>query len=167
MHRAVTGHAHPHSLTARLSPYRVAPLLLLVAALLVLRSAGALGFTPLADWQTAARYALAIMFAFTAAAHFGHRKESLVRMVPSWMPSPRRVIAGTGVLELLGALGLLLTLTAPLAGICVAVLLVAMFPANVKAAREQVMLDGKPPTPLWFRTLVQIVFAAALLWAVL
>jgi uncharacterized membrane protein len=159
--------AHPQPLIARLSPYLVAPLLLLIAALLVLRAAGALGVTPLADWHTAARFALAVMFAFTAVAHFGRQKESLVRMVPSWISAPRRVIVVTGVLELLGALGLLLLLTAPLAGACLALLLVAMFPANVKAAREQLMLDGKPATPLWFRTLVQIVFVSALLWATL
>jgi uncharacterized membrane protein len=159
--------AHPHPLIARLSPYLVAPLLLLIAALLVLRAAGALGVTPLADWHTAARFALAVMFAFTAVAHFGRQKESLVRMVPSWIPAPRRIIAVTGVLELLGAVGLLLLLTAPLAGACLALLLVAMFPANVKAAREQLVLDGKPATPLWFRTLVQIVFVSTLLWATL
>jgi uncharacterized membrane protein len=157
----------PQPLSARLSPYLVAPLLLFIAAALVLRGAGALGVTPLEDWRTAARYALAIMFAFTAAAHFGRQKDSLMRMVPDWMPSPRRVIAVTGVLELLGALGLLLSITAPVAGMCLAVLLLAMFPANVKAAREQIMLDGKPPTPLWFRTFVQVIFVAMLLWATL
>jgi len=155
------------SLTARLSPYLVAPLLLLVAVLLVLRAAGALGVSPLADWRTATRFALAVMFVFTAAAHFGRQKDSLERMVPSWMPSPKWVIAVTGVLELLGALGLLLPITTPLAGIYLAVLLVAMFPANIKAARDQIMLDGKPATPLWFRTLVQVAFVAILLWATL
>lgn len=153
------------SLTAPLARYLVAPLLLLIAAWLVFRAAGALGVSPLADWRTAARFALAVMFVFTGVAHFGRQKDSLVRMVPSWMPSPRAVIAVTGVLELLGAFGLLLPITAPLAGMCLAVLLVAMFPANVKAAREQLMLDDKPATPLWFRTLVQVVFVATLVWA--
>ena len=165
MRRTVPVHTQPPA--ASLSRYLVAPLLLLVAALLALRAAGALGVTPLADWPTAARFALAIMFAFTAAAHFGRQKESLVRMVPGWMPSPERVVAATGVLELLGALGLVLPITAPFAGVCLAVLLVAMFPANVKAARQQIMIDGKPATPLWFRTLVQLVFVATLLWATL
>ncbi len=159
--------AHPRSLNARLGPYLVAPLILLIAALLVLRAAGALGVAPLADWPTAARFALAVMFAFTAAAHFGRQKVSLVRMVPSWMPSPTWVVAITGVLELLGGLGLLLPVTAPLAGSCLALLLVAMFPANVKAAREQIVIDGKPATPLWFRSLVQVAFVATLLWATL
>ena len=69
-------------------------------------------------------------------------------------------------------------MTALLTGICLAGLLVAMFPANIKAAREQVMLDGKPANragdagrqarhPLWFRSMVQVVFVATLLWATL
>jgi len=171
MDPAVPVHTHPlaqpPAASSRLSRYLVAPLLLLVAALLALRAAGALGVSPLADWPTAGRFALAVMFAFTAAAHFGRQKEDLVRMVPTWMLSPRRVIAITGVLELLGGLGLLLPITAPLAGICLAVLLMAMFPANVNAARRQVMIGGKPATPLWFRTLIQVVFIAALLWVTL
>jgi uncharacterized membrane protein len=158
---------HAESPAVDLSRYLVAPLLLLIAALLVLRAVGALGVSALADWPTAARYALVIMFVFTAAAHFGRQKESLVRMVPSWMPSPRRVVALTGALELLGGLGLALPMTASLAGICMAVLLVAMFPANINAVRQQVMIGSKPATPLWFRTLVQVVFVATLLWATL
>jgi uncharacterized membrane protein len=81
------------------------------------------------------------------------------------MPRPEQVVTVTGVLEFLGALGLLLPPLAPLAGTCLAALLVAMFPANVNAARRQVMIDGKPATPLWFRSLVQVFFIAALLWA--
>src|SRR5262249_44551827 len=149
------------------NPYLVAPLLVLVTVLLGLRAAGALGVSPLADWRTAARFALAVMFVFSAAAHFGRQKDSLVRMVPSWMPAPKACLAVAGVLELLGALGLLLPIPTPLAGMSLAVLLVAMFPANVKAARDQIMLGGKPATPLWFRTLVQIGFVAILLWATL
>src|SRR5215831_9959293 len=93
---------------APLSSYVVAPLVLLIAVLLALRAAGALGVTPLTDWQTDLRLALASMFAFTGITHFGPQKESYVRMVPSWMPRPREVVAATGMLELLGALGLLL-----------------------------------------------------------
>jgi len=150
---------------ARLRPYLVAPLLLLIAALLALRAAGAVGVAPLADWQTAARFALALMFVFTASAHFGSQRASLVQMVPGWLPRPQVLVSVTGLFELLGALGLLLPTTAPLAGSCLAILLVAMFPANVNAARQHVMIGSKPATPLWFRTLVQVVFVAALLWA--
>jgi len=150
---------------ARLRPFLVAPLLLLLAALAGLDAAGALGVAPLVDWHTDIRLALALMFAFTTAAHFGSQRSSLIQMVPGWLPRPKVLVTVTGILELLGALGLLLPTTVPLAGSCLALLLLAMFPANVNAARQRVMLGSKPPTPLWFRSLVQLVFIAALLWA--
>ncbi len=54
-----------------LRSYLVAPLLLLLLALPALRALGALGLRPLATWRGAARHALALMYAFTASAHFG------------------------------------------------------------------------------------------------
>ncbi|MET8453099.1 hypothetical protein [Streptomyces sp. NPDC005209] len=42
---------------------------------------------------------------------------------------------GTGVLELLGALGLVLARARPAAGWCLAALFVCLLPANVHAAR--------------------------------
>ncbi len=119
---------------ARLRPFLVAPLLLLLAALAGLRTAGALGVAPLDDWHTDTRFALALMFAFTASAHFGPQRSSLIQIVPSRLPRPDVLVTVTGILEFLGALGLLLPTTAPLAGSCLAMLLLTMFPANVNAA---------------------------------
>ena len=105
------------------------------------------------------------MYAFTASAHFTGRREDLVRMVPPWMPAPRQAVAATGALELLGATALLMPTTAPLAGRGQALLLVALFPANVRAARRGVPLEDKPATPPGIRALVQGLFIALTLWA--
>jgi uncharacterized membrane protein len=165
MDAAFPNHTLPSSTpAARLRPYLVAPLLLLIVALLALRAVGAVGFAPLADLRTDARFALALMFVFSASAHFSSQRASLIQMVPAWLPRPQLLVTLTGVLEFLGALGLLVPATAALAGSCLAVLLVAMFPANINAARHHVMIGSKPATPLWFRTLVQVVFIAALVW---
>jgi hypothetical protein len=40
-----------------------------------------------------------------------------------------------------------------------------MFPANVHAARAKLSLDGRPVTPLPQRTVLQVVFLAAVLAA--
>jgi uncharacterized membrane protein len=40
-----------------------------------------------------------------------------------------------------------------------------MFPANVAAARKQVPLRGKPPTPLPLRLFLQLVFIGTTWWA--
>lgn len=143
--------------------YLVAPFIVLVLATLVFRAIGVLGL-PL-SWHDATRLALALMFCFTGFAHFGPMKEGLLRMVPRRMPYPRLMVAMTGALEFLGAVGLVIPATASLAGYCLAALLLAMFPANVNAAQRSVSLGRKPATPLWFRTLIQVVFIAALLWA--
>jgi uncharacterized membrane protein len=45
--------------------------------------------------------------------------------------------------------------------VCLALLLVVMFPANVYAARHQVDLAGKPATPLPLRTALQVLFLAS------
>ena len=59
------------------------PFGLLLASLLVFRTLGALGVEPLSDWRNAAACALALMFLFTASAHFTSTKRDLVAMVPS------------------------------------------------------------------------------------
>ena len=112
------------------------PLGVLLASLLVFRSFGALGIEPRSEWRTAAACALAVMFLFTAGAHFTRTKKDLISMVPSVFPRPELLVSATGVLESPGAAGLRVPATRSLAGIGLILLLVAMFPANVAAARE-------------------------------
>jgi uncharacterized membrane protein len=126
-------------------------LVILLAAWLVFRGIGALGVSALATWQHAACYALALMFVFTASAHFNKMKHDLARMVPSIFPRPMPLIYITGVLEFLGAAGLILPGFRSLAGICLIAMLIAMFPANVNAAMKGAALAGKPATRLWLR----------------
>ncbi len=71
----------------------------------------------------------------------------------------------TGVCEIAGAIGILVPQTRMLAGIGLILLLVAMFPANVKAAREKLNVAGRPATPLAPRTVIQIVFIGLIWWA--
>ena len=42
----------------------------------------------LASWQHSALYALAVMFVFTATAHFNKMKHDLARMIPAYFPRP-------------------------------------------------------------------------------
>ena len=58
--------------------------------------------------------------------------------------------------------GLLMAMTARAASVCLALLLIAMFPANVRAAHRNLTIGGRPPTALPLRTLLQVVFIAAL-----
>jgi uncharacterized membrane protein len=88
-------------------------------------------------------------------------------MVPRVFPRPRFMVYLTGVLEILGAVGLLVPVSRSFAGLGLVVLLVAMFPANVKAARKGIALRGKLPTPLWIRGPMQLLFIGMTLWVAL
>ena len=146
----------------------MAPLIVMLVAWLVARSIGFTGAWPQADsWRAALRIALAAMFVFTAVSHFHPRtRPELVRMVPARLPAPARLVTATGLLELIGAIGLLVPQALPGAAYGLIVLLVAMFPANVHAARAGLIVAGRRATPLFRRLLLQLFWIAALWWSV-
>ena len=140
-------------------------LMVLLLSWAVFRVIGATGVQALSSWQGSARYALSVMFIFTATAHFNKMKHDLSRMIPAYFPRPLVLVYVTGVLELLGAAGLVLPQFRRLAAICLIALLVGMFVANLNAAQKGVTLRGKPPTPLWSRAPMQAFFVALLWWS--
>lgn len=140
-------------------------LIVLLVSWLIFRGMGALGVTSLATWHNSARNALAVMFVFTATAHFNKMKYDLARMIPSYFPARLLLVYITGIFELLGAAGLLVTKVQVLAGNCLIALLIGMFLANVNAAKKGITLRGKPATPLWLRTPMQIFLVALLGWS--
>jgi uncharacterized membrane protein len=141
------------------------PFLVFLTATLAIRAIGAVGVHPLDGWAVSLRAGLALMFLLTASAHWGKRRRDLIAMVPTVLPHPDLIVTITGILELLGAVGLLFPATAPAAAMCLAVLLIAMFPANVRAAREGLTIGDKAATALPLRTVLQIVFIGALIAA--
>jgi len=144
----------------------MAPLIVMLATWLVARSVGTTGLWVQADsWTGALRIGLAAMFVFTAVSHFHPRtRPDLIRMVPTSLPAPAVLVSATGVLELLGAIGLLVPRALPAAAYGLMLLLVAMFPANVHAAREGLMIGGRRATPLLWRLPLQLFWIAALWW---
>jgi uncharacterized membrane protein len=145
----------------------MAPAITLVVGTLVFRALGALGVDALRTWVDSARVALALMFLLTATAHFNRMKDDLIRMVPPSFPNPRALVLATGVLEILGAVGLLVPATRRLAAWGLALMLIALLPANVSAARRNLTLRGKPVTPLAVRLPIQLLFLGVALWVAL
>ena len=143
------------------------PLLVLLLSLLFMRGLGVAGIGLFASWPSDVANALALMLLLTASVHFTKTKEDLIRMVPAVFPFRPQIATITGLLELLGAVGLLIPATRGAAGICLALLFVAMFPANVRGAVRKLSLRGRPATPLWLRVPMQFVFIGAALFAAL
>jgi uncharacterized membrane protein len=143
----------------------MAPLFILVISFLVLRAVGLLGVRRLSSWKAAGLLAVVIMFLFTGATHFTPMNNDYTAMLPGFVPMKVWIIYVAGALQILGAVGLLVPRTRRLAGICLALLLVAMFPGNVYAALNDVPFRGEAPTPLWLRTPIQLFFIGMVLWA--
>jgi uncharacterized membrane protein len=141
------------------------PFIVLVISTLLLRVIGAAGVGVFSSWNWCLRGGLAVMFLLTASAHRGKRRRDLIAMVPRVFPHPDFMVSATGVLEILGAVGLLIPAIAPVAAGCLALLLIGLFSANIRAARESLTIGGKPATALPLRTLLQLVFIAAVIVA--
>ena len=147
-------------------------LFVLLIALGLLRGLGALGVNRFATWPAAAAHALAIMLVMTSSAHFVPggvtvmpTHDDLVAMVPPAVPFPSATVYLTGVLEFLGALGLVMARTRRAAGYCLALLFVFLLPANIYAATADIPFAGEPASPLWQRVPEQVLYIAVALWA--
>ncbi|OMB97290.1 hypothetical protein A5733_10390 [Mycobacterium sp. NS-7484] len=100
------------------------------------RVIGLLGVDCLDSWPAAIAVGLAAMFVMTGVAHFVNPlRRDMIAIVPPALPAPGLLVTVTGVLELAGAVGLLYPPTRVAAAVCLFVLMLAMFPANVYAAR--------------------------------
>lgn len=146
-------------------PFPLPVLLLGVTALA--RLLGLVAVPALDSWHDAARVGLAALYLLTASGRLVPRvRQDLERMVPARLPRPDLLVAGTGILEAAGAIGLLVPATAPAAAICLGLLTLAMTPANVSAARRALPFGGKPATPIGRRLAEQALYVGALVVAV-
>ncbi|GEB30662.1 MULTISPECIES: DoxX family protein [Brevibacillus] len=141
------------------------PFYVLVGAFLLFKILGLIGLSYFEGWHSSLQGAVAVMLLLTASAHWGAKRPDLIRMVPPIFPKPGWIVTATGLLEIAGAIGILFPATSQAASIGLAVLLVAMFPANVRAARESLTIGGRPVPKLLLRTVLQFVFLAAVLLA--
>lgn len=137
------------------------PVIVLAISFAAFRLAG-LGVQYFADWQHALRAALGVMFLLTASAHWGSRRSDLMRMIPEVFGSAGIWVTLTGIAELLIATGLQLPRAAPVVAASSAVMLVCIFPANAKAARERLSVGGRPVPGLAMRAGIQLIILSAL-----
>lgn len=141
------------------------PFYVLIVTFLLFKILGFIGLAYFESWHTALQGAVAIMLLLTASAHWGKRRPDLIRMVPLAFPKPDWIVTVTGLLEIAAAVGILFPQTSKFTSICLAVLLIAMFPANVRAAKEKLTFGGQPVPKLFLRTVIQFVFLGVVLLA--
>jgi uncharacterized membrane protein len=112
------------------------------------------------------RASLAAMFVFTGAAHF-YATDAFVQSIPEFLPPRREAVYISGMAELAGAVGLLVPRLQRVAGIGLALMLLAVFPANINVAVNSLHIELFPREPVlqWLRLLLQPLYIGFALWA--
>lgn len=112
-----------------------------------------------------ARWALTILMVAAGANHFV-TPDTYVGMMPTVLPAPLMLVYVSGIAEIAGGLGLILVRTRELAAYGLIALLIAIFPANLNMAINDLPL-GDTPVPtwaLWARLPLQLVLIAWAWW---
>jgi uncharacterized membrane protein len=116
-------------------------------------------------WRFVLRGVLGLAFVGAGLLHFGRLKKDYQAMVPARLGNAGFWVAVTGVLEPLGGIGLVMAPTARLSSVGLAALLVAVFPANIRAAAEHLTFAGRRQPSVAVRGSVQVVVLALVLIA--
>jgi len=105
------------------------------------------------------RASMAVMLVFTGIAHFT-RSTPMVEMIPDFIPYPLEVVYGTGLIEILAAIGLLTKRFCRVTSIMLILFFLMILPANVIGALKKVELGGmdKGLSYLYFRIPLQFFF---------
>ncbi|MEI9993560.1 MAG: hypothetical protein WDM91_03110 [Rhizomicrobium sp.] len=108
------------------------------------------------DPPAAMRWGLSISLLFFGLDHL-RTPQRYLPMMPSIVPAPRAVVALTGLCELAGAAGLMVSLLRPAAGWALAIYFVCVFPANIKNAVHGLDVQGLPSARsyYWIRLALQ------------
>lgn len=116
--------------------------------------------------RTGLRLLIAMAFVAIGVSHFTN-PDPFLRIVPSALPDPLLLVKISGGAEIAGGLGLLLSATRPWAARGLILLLIAVFPANVNMAINDIQLSeagGIPGWAVWARLPLQAVLIALVWW---
>ena len=108
-----------------------------------------------------ARVGLSLFFTFTALGHFV-RPEEMSAMLPAFVPFRIELIYLTGILELLGAIGVWIPRLTKLTGLCLILMLVCILPANIYSAFNHVDFGGHGSGPIYL--LIRVPFQLFVIW---
>ncbi len=97
---------------------------------------------------------LSVAFIATGILHF-LRPELYEEMVPDALPAQHEIVLISGAAEIAGGIGVAFERTRAAAGIWLAVVLVAVFPANVNMALNSERFASIAPALLWARLPLQ------------
>jgi uncharacterized membrane protein len=140
--------------------------LIIIILAIILQTAAKIGINPQKNFRANARIATGIAFIFTGISHF-MIPEKFMEMMPPFLPAPVFLIYLSGIFEILGGIALIIPATKHLAAIGLILLLLAVFPANIYVALENVQLGGFMNYAVyqWLRLPMQFVLIAWVWWS--
>lgn len=105
------------------------------------------------------RFALAAFFVVAGTFHF-IRPTLYLAIMPPFLPGPSALVAISGAAEIMGGLGVIFTFSRKAAGWGLIALLIAVFPANLQAVANGMVINSwsVPPWILWARLPFQLLF---------
>ena len=115
--------------------------------------------------KSVSRVLLAI-FMITAGTLHWVIPDPFVKIVPDFLPYPLALVYISGVFEILGGVGLLVPPVSRAAAWGLIALFIAVFPANINMAVNQIQMDGIPDLDVlrWGRLPLQVVLIAWAWW---
>jgi uncharacterized membrane protein len=108
-----------------------------------------------------ARVGLSLFFLFTSIGHF-IKTEEMAEMLPASMPYRTSLIYVTGILELLGAIGVWIPRLTKLTGFLLILMLIGILPANIYSAINRVEFGGHGAGPAYL--LLRVPFQIFVVW---
>lgn len=136
-------------------------LLLLVGPYLVLTLLGKSNSTFQIAAPKRARVGLSLFFLFTSIGHF-IKTEAMAEMLPPFVPYRSGLIYLTGILELLGGVGVWIPGLTRLTGLLLILMLIGILPSNIYSAINRVDFGGHGAGPAYL--LVRIPFQLFVIW---
>lgn len=121
------------------------------------------GFKFLPGARAKMRVALGLSFVFVGVLHFA-ATQTFALIVPPFLPYKTEIVLLSGVFEIFGGIALMLPRLQRLAAICLILLLIAVFPANIYMALYNVKVGGYMDLPVY--QWVRLPFQFLLIWLV-
>ena len=139
--------------------------LIIIVFAIILQLTAKIGLNPLKNFKDNARIATGVAFIFTGISHF-LIPEKFMEMMPPFLPAPPFLIYLSGVFEILGGIGLIISKTKKPAAIGLILLLLAVFPANIYVALNNIQLGGFMNYAIyqWLRLPMQFVLIGWVWW---
>ena len=139
-----------------MKPFFVLIISFIVSVFVVWLSGGEFNFS------FAGRMAMAFMLLFTAMGHFIFRK-GMAMMIPNPVPCKSEIIFLTGIIEIMAAIGLLISNLSLITAWLLIAFFILILPANVYAAANKIdyqkgTFDGKGLSYLYLRIPLQIFY---------